>query len=313
MKKYNVIFGIFLLSLLAISLLYFKFNFSYSTETDSNSSEKIGYLENNALAVAAFKDTGEPILDNELLHKNEESIASLELFLGHIMNEETTYGIIVMQDYIQSEFSCNGVKTKDLCRIKAKSNTEITIPLSLKVNPNTRELIILIVKEPDSMVKEMDIEQLFYYEQAYAKRYIIEGSDIKDITFKYKDPDYIYDSEGDQNSIFFSRKQIDRQLISHIDSNQKTYLHMGSTFVDKGVKYKVVAFENWNQAKINNETTLDVKTQPKRTYVYEVTTSTVNMDTNLQLFAFPDPFETIKNDNLYKVHQTTRTVIEPKN
>ncbi|RAS76201.1 hypothetical protein [Priestia endophytica] len=310
-KSKGIILGLIVLFLISAILFFLKdYIFTSNDQPSSKESKfKMGDMEQNALGLAGFKANGEPLYDAQPIKLDENQTANFELALAHMLDTDETYGIILMQDYIQSEFTCGDKVTADICKQSIPPSTEVSIPLSIKINPDTRELIVLIVKEPDSIVKDMDLNQLFYYEQAYAKRYIIDGSVEKDDVV-YIDPDSTYKSPGDTNAITFSGDKTERQLVSSMFSGEKGYLHMGTSIGNQEMDYAVVAFNDWKQTKINDDTIMHINTKPDVTYVYDVSLPLIKKEANLQFFAFPTPYTSDSSDSVFKVYQSTRTVVE---
>ena len=89
------------------------------------------------------------------------------------------------------------------------------------------------------------------------------------------------------------------------------YLQMNSPFEDNEMTYAVIAFENWKQSNLNGKEILHINTPVNETYVYELKTSDVQEDTNLQFIAFPYPYEFWDDRYAFKVEQSIRTVVEP--
>lgn len=299
--------------LVVLVSVYFINNYGFKSNDQPSSSEtelKMGEMEQNALGLAGFQTNGEPLYDSQPIKLDENQIANFELVLAHMINANETYGIILMQDYIQSNFRCGEKMIEDICKQSISPSTEVSIPLSINIKPDTRELIVLIVREPDSLVKDMDLDKIFYYEQAYAKRYIIDGSKEKS-NINYIEPNSTYESPGDSNAITFSRGKKERQLISNMFSGEKGYLHIGTDIENEEKNYAVVAFNDWEQMKINDDTIMHINTEPDITYTYDVTLPLIKREANLQYFAFPTPYTSQSANSVFKVHQSTRTVVEP--
>lgn len=303
-----------LIVLIVISVILFLLKDYIFTSNDQPSSKETEFrmedMEQNALGLAGFKTNGEPLYDEQPIKLDENQTANFELVLAHMLDSKETYGIILMQDYIQSNFTCGDKVIEDICKQIINPSTEVSIPLSIEIHPDTRELIVLIVKEPDTIVKDMDMDQLFYYEQAYAKRYIIDGSEEKD-DYVFIEPNSTYNSPGDTNVITFSGDKKERQLVSNMFSREKGYLHMGTSMENEEKAYAVVAFNDWKQTKINDDTIMHINTKPDITYVYVVGLPIIKKEANLQFFAFPTPYTSESSDSVFKVYQSIRTVVEP--
>jgi hypothetical protein len=269
------------------------------------------YTENR-VSIATFKEDKIPLLDDEALKLDNNSVANLILSIGHEVDADRTYGIIILQDYIQSSFYYEHNLINDILKLEVEPNSVNDLSLSIKVHPDTVEIVVLIVRDPDDFVKELDFEKIFYYEQLYSKRYIVEGAELSNLDLKYDEPQYIYNNTGDLTPIFFSDNRKKKNLISSIKENKMAYLQMNSPFEDNEMTYAVIAFENWKQSNLNGKEILHINTPVNETYVYELKTSDVQEDTNLQFIAFPYPYEFWDDRYAFKVEQSIRTVVEPK-
>lgn len=284
---------------------------SMNESSSKDKIEKSIQQSENRVSVAMYKEDSTPLLDKEQIQIDSNSFANFTLSIGHEVDSERTYGIIILQDYIQSNFYYEDQLINQILKFDAKPYTVNNLSLSVKIKPETIELVVLIIKHPDELVKEMDLDKLFYYEQVYTKRYIVEGADLSNLSVEYIDPQYIHKTVNDQTPIFFSEDNSEKKLLSMIGANEKAYLHMGSPFEDQEMNYAVIALENWQQVKVNDKKVFHVKVPTNLSYVYEITTSKVKEETNLQYIAFPYPYEVWNDRYAFKVEQSIRTVIDP--
>ncbi|MCM3548421.1 Uncharacterised protein [Niallia circulans] len=264
----------------------------------------------NAIGISAYKEEDVPLLDHDYLEVKDGK-SGFHLVIHNEVEEERNYGVIVFQDYQQTGFRHQGKEIPIMYEFTAAPQSDNVLPIELDIIDDATEVIALIVKDPQVLTEEMDFDKLFFYEQVFAKRYIIEDSSINK-KLAFSEPSFIYDSVDDQTTILFSPNAEEEFITSSMKSNDDAYLFIGSPFVDEGITYAVIALKDWQQINLTEENgVLYTKVNANEKHVYPVKVPEVKEAENLQFISFPYPYEVWDDRYAFKVEQTVRAVIVP--
>ncbi|MEC0204863.1 hypothetical protein P4H39_19845 [Paenibacillus lautus] len=312
MKKKLIVIASIILIIGAVTIFTF-YNKTYETVSDNEQIENIENISpapGNYVTIASYDANGVPLLDTSNIEVGDNSKASLIITLENGIDHTRDYKLLVLQNYIQSDFYVENQKSKNKSYLfHVKSREEVDLPISVDINKDTEEIIFLIIKEPDDIITEFDIKKMYYYEEVYAKRFLVDdGNNHPQI--KFKEPDFEYRSEVDNTPIFLSDLQHERKVLPSTKENSIAYLHMGSPHKDEETRYAVIALQNWNQARINQDLVLYINAPQNKTVGYEVGIPYIEKkQENLQFIAFPYPYENWSEKYYRKVEYSFRTAI----
>lgn len=265
------------------------------------------------VSVSSYKENGDPLFDTSKIKVDNNSKASLKIVLENGIDYSRDYKVIVLQNFVQTDFYVDNEKSKDKTYLfNVEARKEISLSISADINEDTKELAILIIKEPDDIVTELDFNKLEYYEEVYAKRFLVDNKAVipKHIYIK---PDFKYKSEVDDTPIFLSNVKDTRTVVPSVEEGSKAYLHMGNPLLNTEIIYAVIAMQDWNQVSINEDLVMYTNVPSDKTIGYEVNLPfTGSQKTNLQFVAFPYPYDKWSEQYFKQVEYTFRTVIIPK-
>ena len=314
MKKKIVVIVAILLFIATITIIFIFNNLSSSKSVDKdNQIEHVSVDYGNYVTIASYDQNGDPLLDTSSIEVDDNSKSSLVITLENGVDHSRDYKVMVLQNFVQTDFYVGNQKSIDKTYLfNAKSRAEISLPISVDVYNDTKELIVLIIKEPDDIVTEFDIHKLAYYEEVYAKRFLVD-SDIDQPEVTYKEPDFKYQSEVDDTPVFLSDLEDERKVLPSAREGSKAYLHMGNLHGKEEIKYAVIALQDWRQVSINEDLVLYINAPSNKTIGYDIIIPyTVSNKENLQFVAFPYPYDKWSEKYYHQVEYSFRTAIIPK-
>ncbi|MDM5235151.1 hypothetical protein QUF83_02700 [Bacillus cereus] len=318
MKRTLVIIVTAIILVVAVTLIfsYLKPNeVAKETEENSTVSRELKSISPDGAAYTEISSYDENLnpLENTTKIKpkdNQANILNFNIFNG--VDYDREFKIIVLQNFVQSKFSIDddsNVLQSHNVRISKKSEKKIKV--SVEIDKETTDLTVLFVKDPDGIVKEMDIEKMAYYEPVYAKRLLIdnENNNLEIENFKY--PDFTYQSDVDDTPIFLSESKTERRILPSAQQASKAYLHIGNPNPElTHTKYAIIALKDWEQVKIMDDSVLFVESDSKKTNGYNIELPGIkNNEENIQFIAFPYPFEDWYNYTQNPVEYTFRTAL----
>ncbi|MGN4444846.1 hypothetical protein ACTFOB_08030 [Bacillus cereus group sp. MYBK79-1] len=318
MKRALVIIVTAIILVVAVSLIfsYLKPNeVAKETEENSTVSRELKSISPDGAAYTEISSYGENLspLENTTKIKpkdNQANILNFNIFNG--VDYDREFKIIVLQNFVQSKFSIDDNSSiLQSHNVKISKKSERKIKVSVEIDRDTTDLTVLFVKDPDGIVKEMDIEKMAYYEPVYAKRLLInnENNNLEIGNLKY--PDFTYQSDVDDTPIFLSESKTERKILPSAKQASKAYLHIGNPNPEfTHTKYAIIALKDWEQVKIMDDSVLFVESDSKKTNGYNIELPGVeNNEENIQFIAFPYPFEDWYNYTQNPVEYTFRTAL----
>ncbi|MDE7552275.1 hypothetical protein [Bacillus tropicus] len=278
-----------------------------NSELKSISPDGAAYTE-----ISTYDENLNPLADTAKIKPkdNQANILNFNIFNG--VDYYRDFKIIVLQNFVQSKFSIDdNSNILQSHNVRISKNSERKIKVSVEIDKNTVDLTVLFVKEPDRIVKDMDIEKLAYYEPVYAKRLLIDNEsnnlEIKNIIY----PDFTYQSDVDDTPIFLSESKIERKILPSAQQASKAYLHIGNPNPElTHTKYAIIALKDWEQVKLMDDSVLFVESDSNKTNVYNIELPRIeNNEENIQFIAFPYPFEDWYKYTQNPVEYTFRTAL----
>lgn len=257
---------------------------------------------------------GDVLYDNELLEVSEGSVA-LSVWLDHQMKEAEEYGLIILQDFIQTPFFIDNINIDNIFVFNAEPYSENILLIDIPISNETSELVVIIVKKPNDIMEDFQIETALNLEQVYVKRYIIKDQPItnKKSTFPITEPNKIIKDELNPD-LFIGSNTDDLTPFSTIKEDTNFYMHVGNNLISQeSLDYVIVGFKDWIQYPfINNNKTLYIpENSSGERKVFELLTPSVEKQENIQFIAFPYPYE-IWNEQFYvKAQGSFRIVVNP--
>ncbi|WP_138090233.1 hypothetical protein [Halalkalibacterium halodurans] len=279
-KRKFIIISCMTITLIAIVYLLYQ-NRTFPIEENS-SIYMIGEDPDQGVEIWTTNTQGDPIMNDTVFEVEQESTI-VNVHINHEVNTSREYGIIVLQDFIQSSFQVDGVSYNNLYTFESDPLTENIIPLEIDIFDDSKELIILIIREPHVKEKEFDLEKAVNYELIYGKRHLLK-SDLE-LPSEFVEPDGYVSDEQNEIDIFLSSEKEDLQAIASMTENTTLYLHVGNQGLGISVPYAIVGFMDWKQIEIEGENSvlyIESPVDSSDRAIYEFLIPNVEHDTNLQ-------------------------------
>jgi hypothetical protein len=305
MRKKIIVIALMFFSIFAITVFFTLEELSSKQEIEQNIDDSVNYV-----SIASYQN-GKPLLDYSTMEVDDNSKSSFVIKLENGVDHSRDYKVMVLQNFLQTDFEVDNQKSEaKTYSFNVASRSEVSLPISFNVKNDTKEISVIIVKEPDDIVDELDIDKLAYYEEVFVKRYVVDGEiDIPDIV--YNKPDFEYQSEVDNTPIFLSRLKKERQILPYVEEGSKSYLHIGNSLKEeKNIQYAVIALQDWKQVSFKSDIVLYIDAPSNKTIGYNIDIPYTKSDVeNLQFIAFPNPFEPGNEKYFNQAEYTFRTAI----
>lgn len=229
-------------------------------------------------------DSGSLIKDKKITHR---------LQLSQDLSQSREYLILVLLDYIQTEFKVNN---EIYSKYKVSLDKEDTIDVSINMNipEDAKELCYVIIKKPNYMQIKRDIQKSCILQEFMTLRYSLNTKEkYIDIEKNFKKVD-----KGPVSNLFLSESAVTLKPVISCAEQSKKELVIGNTS-DNPIKYSVIQFLDWNQTPFQDKETIKFfEVNPNSKVSYSVDMPAVTKDSVLQYLAFPYPYNT-NRDNFY--------------
>lgn len=207
----------------------------------------------NRLVYSLFNVNGEIYTDKDIdISKNSKFHKVLSIH--HNYTEDVEYLITIFSDYKQISFKANGKESKKNITFKMKGNSHKAIDIETDLKQASEDLTILIVRNPDSNVKDFD--SLLALEEINGLRFSIineKSKQKKPLNEKLSilKEDYKSNSAIDTGAFISSdKKELDGNF--EVKMSHDLYLHVGNlTNENISFDYIPIILNNWIQSNKN--------------------------------------------------------------
>ncbi len=270
--------------------------------------------EREEVGLSISDRSGAFLFDEELLEVSDGRVA-LTVWLEHTKKEAEEYGLIVLQNFIQTPFYIDGIHIDHIFEFEAESHSENELQIDVPINEETLELAIIIVRKPNNMIEGYQLETALQLEQVFVKRYIIKDQPNynKERMLTVAEPDKVIQDDLDPD-LFISSQSVDLTPFSSISEDDKFYMHVGNSLLsEEPIDYIIVGFKDWIQYPfIDNDKALYVPENCSgERKVFELITPLVEEKETIQFIAFPYPYEIWDGRFYVKAQGSFRIVAEP--
>lgn len=258
--------------------------------------------------------SGAFLYDEEFLEVSDGNV-TLTVCLEHIKKEVEEYGLIVLQNFIQMPFYIDGTNIDHIFEFKAEPHSENELQIDVPINEETIELSVIIVRKPNDIIEDYQLETALQLEQVFVKRYILNDQPNynKESMLAVAEPDEVIKDDLDPD-LFISSQSIDLMPFSTISGDDKFYMHVGNSLLsEEPIDYIIIGFKDWIQYDFinNNKTLYTPETDSGERKVFELTVPSVEKKENIQFISFPYPYERWDNRFYVKAQGSFRIVAVP--
>lgn len=306
-KKRVYFLGALLICVLALSYIY-----RANKKDDFNTEPHL--QEGGEVGLSISDQSGAFLYDEELLEISDGS-ATLTVWLEHTKAQAEEYGLIVLQNFIQTPFYKDGNNIDHIFEFKAESYSENKLQIDVPINEETLELSVIIVRKPNEIIEDFQLETALQLEQVFVKRYIIKDQSNynKEDLLTTAEPDKVIKDDVDLD-LFISSQSVDLSSFSSINEDDNFYMHVGNNLSsEESIDYIIVGFKDWVQYSfIDNIESLyipEIDSGERR--VFELITPSVEKKENIQFIAFPYPYERWDDRFYTKAQGSFRIVAVP--
>ncbi len=265
-------------------------------------------IESNSgnIAVGLYEPNGKLIEEGSVLKYPEDGQLIKVISLSHFFDKEGDYGLIILRDFNQAEFEVDGKKHL-MYPFIVKPNQTINIKTKIEIKKGIKELDYLVIKKPNYLLKEENIQKASFLQNVIAMRFLIEKGEEKKIPF-YTKPFKTFDSPS--TSLFISRSN-NLKLMYTSKSNEEVFLSIGHP-EGKNSDFAVVAFLNWKQVPLNSQKINYVNVEKEKREVFLLRLPQVSREYNYQVVSFPKPYQISSSDYGNQiVYGSPRIVLQP--
>ncbi|OEH84510.1 hypothetical protein BHU72_09910 [Desulfuribacillus stibiiarsenatis] len=217
---------------------------------------------------------------------NGENTFIKKLSIGHYLDQESTYMIMLFTDFIQQKFWVANELSNNHS-VKINPNSAINFEINAEIPKNTKELAIIIVRNPDSTSNGNNLKKSLNDQNTFVLRYLIENDGL--IEKKYLKP--VSTNSKALEEVFLSQSNIKHELLFEKKGDSPVHLLVGNMNNQK-LDYSLIALYDWQQVQIENKLVNYASVEPGQTNVYDIYLPPSKMN-NLpfQILAFPAPFD----------------------
>ncbi|ARU59635.1 hypothetical protein CBW65_00025 [Tumebacillus avium] len=261
----------------------------------------------NTISYGLYEPDGKIIDNGTVLTPGPDNRITKVLSLSHFIEVDRKYGLVVLEDFKQIPFTVDG-KTQTFYSFVMTPNKTINLKIDLTVSDGVQELDYLIIKKPEYLVTDQDIEKASALQEALPLRFPINRQDN---SLNYAVPAQTFTS-GPNDNVFISRQAEELKILFQSKDDEPAYLSVGN-IQKQDVDYALVAFQNWEQVPVDGQQpVLFTKLKPGERAVYPLQFPGTDAEQNYQIFAFPKPFQVDRKDYASQhLYGTLRTILQP--
>lgn len=300
--------------LVALLICVLSLSYTYRANKQDFFNTKPYLQKGGEVGLSITDQSGAFIYDDELLEVSDGSVA-LTVWLEHTKEETEEYGLIVLQNFIQTPFYKDSNHIDHIFEFKAESYSENELQINIPINEQTIELCVIIVRKPSEIIEDFQLETALQLEQVFVKRYIIKDQQNynKESILTVDEPNEVIKDNFDPD-LFISSQLVELSSFSSISENDEFYMHVGNSLSsDEPIDYIIVGFKDWIQYPfINNTKSLYIsEIESGERKVFELITPSVQKKENIQFIAFPYPYERWDDRFYAKAQGSFRVVAVP--
>lgn len=239
-----------------------------------------------------LKNLNNEIIDNGsslngYIHNNELNVI---VSLQHLMNEEREYGLIVLENYKQTEFKIINNEKIDKFLFTMKANSEKDIKVMVPISKDAIDIAFLIIKKPSYELREKDLTKAGILEEVLSLRFPLK-KDTEKKQINNAVPNEVLKTQINE-SLFLSKKEKVLQFIEADKEQSNLFLSVGND-QKYPIQYAIIALNNWEQVPSidNKEEVFYSSVVPNKRNIYNFKIPKVTKDTNFQFIAFPYPYQ----------------------
>ncbi len=216
----------------------------------------------------------------------------LILELSQDLQETRDYLVLFFIDYQQVFVESSSEIVKQI-RVELDPLDTEKIPFKIDLPSGSKELSILIIKKPNYMVEQGDVERAMKAEDVLSLRYCIDLNSEKEYQLSKLEHDVI---DGNQiTRVFLSNERNELKICTTLASGEETYITLGNK-KDTGVEYALIALKDWNQVPIENELVQYFFVDVNKYIIFKHILPKTKHEANYQLILFPYPFNVTEKD-----------------
>ncbi|WP_017729238.1 hypothetical protein [Halalkalibacterium ligniniphilum] len=311
MKKKKLLVPFILILMFLITVFLWN---NLELDSESNVSDKL----ESQYSVDFFltKPNEKPLKFASPLELDENRDTTIKINLNHNIPEAREYAILILEDYIQSDFSVE--ESEELINnyiFEADENSSNEISIKKNISPETRELSIIVIKKPNYVLKEFDLSKAVVLEDIFSSRHpIVQGKALDTSNLYTQKPNIIKEDENPLGLLFLSSELNELKATLVSSKNEKLYLSVANNSHLEKIDYVLIGLKDWQQYEfINGEKVLYTGFLSERErYLYEIITPNVVSDTNIQIIALPLPSYPNDQEPLsFQAIGTFRLAVEP--
>lgn len=273
-----------------------------SNSDETNNNTRIS--NKGSIAFGAYDEngkieTGTLIIDKVIEH---------EIELVHNLPGTSNYLLMVLVDYEQVPFNNNGAETY-FRKIKLEPDNTARIDVSYTIQDNATDLCYLIIKEPDYLFEQEDIDRGHILQQVISMQYKLNvNANANEVKLsKLRD----YSMGGPIPDIFLSQKSDELVLTYFMPEESKVVLTIGNNFETK-CRFGVIKLLNWEQIDFKDSHVKYFDLEAGQKGYFEDILPSVDVNSNIQYISFPFAKEVDLEKIVKKLAEGTfRLKVEP--
>lgn len=272
-----------------------------------------GYMSNGFYEIGTKK-----IIDGRSTIKIPDNTISGRITFRQNFNEEKSYLLIVLVDYMQHEFYVENQSYQSyLFKLEGKDEFNLNISVELSDSEGS-EFAYIIVDNPEEkkylINGEYDWEKMFSSRTITIKRFNVERDSCFPEENVNSQTEYEeFQAEGNVNGFELVKKRDDLTAFVEGKSGETVELVLLNQANNSAEKsYVLMGFADWEQIPINGENIKSYVTIPSGTsFAIPVTLPDVKEPTIFQIIAFANPNTVLDNKNLEEDPTTFRVLVTP--
>lgn len=296
-----------LIIFLFVSIIFFLFLqliniYNISTNNEIGIKENMPWLTGpgtNTISYGLFDENNQLINTHEL--DTLDGKYQFTFSLSNFIEIPREYMLLILVDFKQYKFEVDG-KEKKSHTFLARPNETKNILFNIEIPKHSKELAVLIIKNPYKIIKDTDKNKLKLassLQDILCLRYSLNNTNLE---FSNTLNPLSISTNTAIDDVFLSENNRELKVTLNYPNNKPLFLHIGS-FNKKETPVAIIAFKNWEQIPINGNLINFTKASNKMK-VFQIN----DLDKGVvQILTFPKPFNVKTEDyDSQKVHSSFR-------
>lgn len=266
-----------------------------STNYVANRGNKKGSITYAIYSNGKIIDSGNTIKQRNINHNLE---------MTQNLSSSSEYLLLVLIDYIPTNFYHNGIKLSKL-NFSMNSQDKKTLNIKFNIPENSKDLCYLIIKRPDYFIEDKDIGKALSLADIITLRYNLDIKEKKPNISKNVNTT----SDGLITEVFISKNKNKLKALFECNEAEKIYLTIGNT-KNELQTVGVIKLLDWEPIKFQDKLVNFYKINPCEKITIDETCPEVKKDSLLQYIYFPYAYN-ISRENFYSTisYATNRLIV----